>query len=43
MTNRIRQAGFTLSELLIVIAAGGVLTVIGFVIYAAIHFVSKYW
>lgn len=37
------QRGYTLLELLVVVAAAGGLIGIGFLIYTVCHFVSKYW
>ena len=38
-----RQLGYTLTELITVVVALGVLTLVGFGIYAAIHFITKFW
>lgn len=43
MNNRIRQFGFTLTELLVVVMASGVLAGAIFLIYTAFHFISKFW
>jgi prepilin-type N-terminal cleavage/methylation domain-containing protein len=38
-----RQQGFTLSELISCVFLLGFLALVGFGIYAAIHFILKFW
>jgi Tfp pilus assembly protein PilE len=40
---RTKQLGFTIAELLMVIWALGVMAFGGFMLYALVHFISKFW
>jgi prepilin-type N-terminal cleavage/methylation domain-containing protein len=42
-TQKSTQKGFTLLELIIVIAMLGAISFGGFMVYAACHFIAKFW
>jgi len=38
-----KQTGYTLTELITVVFAFGIIVLVGFGLYAAVHFIAKLW